>query len=431
VIGIPGGPACDADAASATTRPRRSACLGRSKADRWLVGYTIVALVAPLITATVAAQAPDAAAVARAAAIEFAEAKYSELYARFDTRMRSALTESTLRQVLARQITGTSGAFVRVDGSTACRAAGESSSCDTPLLFEEARLTLRVGIDPRGQVNGLFIAAMEPRPSAGGLTVPAGDVRLPAVLTLPDGDGPHPVVVLVHGSGEHDGDETIGPNKPFRDLAEGLMTRGVGTLRYFKRGRLTPLPATATLADETIDDALSALRLARDQPGVDPRRVYVLGHSLGGYLAPHLASRDSRIRGIVIMAGNNGPMRESVLDQVRHVTGSEEGFEKVWNSLPQRYRDGLPGYDPPAVAQSLSSPILVLQGGRDYQVTMKDFERWRTALDGRPNVALRLYPRLNHLFIDGDGISMPAEYMTPGRVADAVIDDIAAWIRSH
>src|SRR5690606_30714415 len=124
-----------------------------------------------------------------------------------------------------------------------------------------------------GQVIGLFVAGMEPR-ATGPLNVVTGDIRLPAVLTLPDGDGPHPVVVLVHGSGEHDADETIGPNKPFRDLAEGLLKRRIGTLRYFKRGRMMPLGPDATLQDETTDDALSAVRLARDQSRVDPSRVF-------------------------------------------------------------------------------------------------------------------------------------------------------------
>lgn len=377
--------------------------------------------------AALAQQTPQAAA--RAAATEFAEGRFTELYARFDTRMRAAVTEQALRQLVAPQIIGSAGAFERVDGETTCRAASGVQACVTPLLFENARLSLRIAVDAGSQVVGLFVAGMEPRGTPGGLSVAAGDLRLPAVLTLPEAAGPHPVIVLVHGSGSHDGDETIGPNKPFRDLAEGLQARGVGTLRYFKRGRLKPLGPEATLRDETIDDALAAVRLARDQKGVDPSRVFLLGHSLGGYLAPHIATRDPRLRGVVVLAGNTRPMRESLLDQVRHLTGSESGFDEAWASLPARYQTGLPDYDPVAVAQSLQIPMLILQGGRDYQVTAKDFERWQTGLAGRPNATLALYPSLNHLFIEGQGTSMPAEYMVPGRVADAVVGDIAAWVQ--
>jgi uncharacterized protein len=58
---------------------------------------------------------------------------------------------------------------------------------------------------------------------------------LPGTLSLPKGDGPFPAVILVHGSGPLDRDETIGPNKPFRDLAHGLASRGIAVLRYEKR----------------------------------------------------------------------------------------------------------------------------------------------------------------------------------------------------
>jgi dienelactone hydrolase len=383
-------------------------------------GLVIVAAAGSLL-----AQQP-AAEIARTAAIEFAEGRFSDLYARFDQKMKAAVTEPMLRQVVAPQITGAAGTFERAEGETLCHPASGLQSCVTPLLFQQARLSLRIAVNPQGQVVGLFVAGMEPR-AGSGLTIVNGNVRLPAVLTLPEGRGPHPVIVLVHGSGEHDPDETIGPNKPFRDLAEGLAKRGVGTLRYFKRGRLTPLGPAATLEDEVTDDALAAVDLARRLEGVDPARVFVLGHSLGGYLAPYIASRNSRLRGIVLLAGGNRPMRDTVMDQVRHLTGSEESFESVWNALPPRYQTGLADYDPIAVAQSLTIPMLVLQGGRDYQVTVRDYDRWQAALEGRPNVSLKLYPRLNHLFHEGDARSQPAEYLVQGRMADVVIDDIARW----
>ena len=391
----------------------------------------VLAVVVTIVASAAALAAQQQPAeVARAAAVEFAEARYSELYARFDLRMKSAITEQMLRQAVAPQITGTAGRFERVDGATACQAAAAGiQSCVTPLRFEEARISLRIAVNPAGQVVGLFVAGMEPR-ATGPLNVVSGDIRMPAVLTLPEGEGPHPVIVLVHGSGAHDADETIGPNKPFRDLAEGLLARGVGTLRYFKRGRIRPLGPNATLQEETIEDALAAVRLTRDQSRVDPSRVFVLGHSLGGYLAPYLASKHPDIGGLVLLAANSRPSRESVSDQVLHVTGSLEAFEKTWQGLPARYRDLLPGYDPLATAQALTIPILVLQGGRDYQVTEKDFERWKAALEGRPTVTFHHYPSLNHLFIDGEGKSMPAEYMVAGRMSAQVIDDIAAWVRA-
>ena len=75
--------------------------------------------------------------------------------------------------------------------------------------------------------------------------------------------------------------------------------------------------------------------------------------------------------------------------------------------------------------------MLILQGGRDYQVTPVGFERWKEALGAQANVTFKLYPKLNHLFITGEGKSSPAEYEQPGHIAEAVVVDVADWIRGR
>ncbi|MEU9289482.1 hypothetical protein AB0D57_33695 [Streptomyces sp. NPDC048275] len=73
--------------------------------------------------------------------------------------------------------------------------------------------------------------------------------------------------------------------------------------------------------------------------------------------------------------------------------------------------------------------MLILQGGRDYQVTVADdLARWRDALADRPEVAIRIHLDANHLFFTGQGRSTPAEYARPGHVDDAVVDEIATWL---
>jgi uncharacterized protein len=76
----------------------------------------------------------------------------------------------------------------------------------------------------------------------------------------------------------------------------------------------------------------------------------------------------------------------------------------------------------------VKQPMLVLQGERDYQVTMEEFARWKSALAGRADVSFHPYATLNHLFVGGTGKSMPAEYNTPGHVSEDVVRDIATWI---
>ena len=79
------------------------------------------------------------------------------------------------------------------------------------------------------------------------------------------------------------------------------------------------------------------------------------------------------------------------------------------------------------MAKELTQPVLVLQGGRDYQVTKADYEGWQAAFAGRENVEFRWYDDLNHIFAAGEGMATPEEYGQPAHVAEKVIEDIAAW----
>ncbi len=278
--------------------------------------------------------------------------------------------------------------------------------------------------------------------------VTIGDDRwkLPGTLTLPKGNGPFPAVVLVHGSGPGDRDETDGGAKPFKDLAQGLATRGIAVLRYEKRTRQYPVPeASPTMTAETVDDALRAAAILRSLPGIAPQRIYVLGHSQGGYIMPRILQRDHRLAGAILLAANVRPLQELIVEQIEYQLSlagggtptQREYIEDLkrdpwiaFPNLPQTYRADLLLYNPAAQARTSDTPMLILQGERDFQVTMKDFALWRASLDGRKNVTFRSYPNLNHLFIAGQGKSTPAEYAMPAHVAAEVIADIAAWVQS-
>jgi hypothetical protein len=266
--------------------------------------------------------------------------------------------------------------------------------------------------------------------------------------------------VLVHGSGPNDRDETVGANKPFKDLATGLASRGVAVLRYEKRTKVYGAKGV-TLADytvrqEVVDDALEAVKMLRTQPKIDPARVFVLGHSLGGMLAPRIAVADPKIAGLIVMAGAARPLEEAILAQARYLAmtdgtispeeqkGIDEAAKLVEDvkalkpsdaaagqmlfHAPTSYWLDLRGYDPPSAAKAVKAPMLILQGERDYQVTMEEFAKWKAALGSRSDVTFHSYRTLNHLFIPGTGPSLPAEYQVPGHVDEAVVKDIAAWV---
>jgi alpha-beta hydrolase superfamily lysophospholipase len=264
----------------------------------------------------------------------------------------------------------------------------------------------------------------------------------------------------VHGSGPNDRDETVGANKPFKDLAAGLASRGIAVLRYDKRTMVHRAKIAAlkdfTVRQEVIEDALEAVKALRGAPAIDPKRVFVLGHSLGGMLMPRIGIADPAIAGLIVLAAPARPLDEAIVTQTRYLTMADGNIStedqaaidqaagisntvraltpedassgRMISGAPASYWLDLRGYDPPSEAKRVQASMLILHGERDYQVSTEEFARWKAALGSRRDVTLRSYPALNHLFIAGSGPSLPAEYQIPGHVAEDVVRDIAAWI---
>jgi dienelactone hydrolase len=269
-------------------------------------------------------------------------------------------------------------------------------------------------------------------------------------------------VVLLAGSGPLDRDETIGRNKPLKDIAWGLVTRGIAVIRFDKvtyahPGELSQADAV-TLNDEYLPHARAALGLLREEPTVDARRIFLLGHSLGGTVAPRIAAAEPEVAGLIILAGGAAPLHWVIVRQTRYLASlnpaSEPQARAAIEALAEKARavdspaltastpaDQLPlgvpasywldlrGYNPAQIAAELHTPMLILQGGRDYQSTVEDdLARWKAALEGRPEVTIRVYPDHNHLFTPGAGPPSPAEYEPAQHVDGDVINDIATWV---
>lgn len=289
------------------------------------------------------------------------------------------------------------------------------------------------------------------------VTVAGPAVGLPAVLIVPASTRPVPAVVFLQDSGPQDRDGTIGANKPLRDLARGLADRGIASLRYDKRTWVKRDPGVAPdLRAEYLLDAGAALQLVRERPGVDPRRVFVIGHSLGATVAP-LAARDASVRGLVLLAPMVRRVDEVLLDQIpaelkargvdaETIASRRERIRAYFESLRSSSADPGPflgassGYwrdllalDLPALIRGATIPVLALQGGKDVLVRERlDFEALRREVGpagGR--VQYRLFPELNHIFVRVQGTSTGAENALPGQVDPAVAEAIAAWIQAH
>src|SRR5690606_24805705 len=260
----------------------------------------------------------------------------------------------------------------------------------------------------------------------------------------------------VHGSGPQDRNETVGANRPFLDIARALAARGIAVLRYDKRTQARPQDFAGgdyDVDDETTDDAVAAVAALREVDGVDRDRVFVLGHSQGGMLAPRIAEASGDVAGLVMLAAPARPLLDLLPEQNRYlfaadgeIVPAEQQFldsldasiARIRSGAPMDARDtplglpvaywrGLDAIDPVADALAIDIPILLLQGGRDFQVVDADWQRWRRALADRPDTSFKHYPALNHLGIAGQGAGTLAEYDQPGHVDAGLIDDVAEW----
>jgi len=287
----------------------------------------------------------------------------------------------------------------------------------------------------------------------------SGRFDLPGTLTLPKGKEKFPIVIFVHGSGPNDRDETIGLNKPFRDIAHGLAEKGIASLRYDKRTFVYGAKAFSSadsmnLAAEVLDDVKAAVDTVQRIHGVSA--VIIVGHSLGGMAAPKIATANPGVAGIVMLAGNARPLAELIVEQTEYLksadgnqesdkkaklelhgqmeildrfeSGEDIGDAKLPFNLPKAYWRSILDYDQLAEVKSVKIPILILQGERDYQVTMEDYKLWKTTTNGQKNVTFISFPKLNHLFLEGEGLSYPSEYQIESNVPPYVTDAIVNWI---
>lgn len=290
-----------------------------------------------------------------------------------------------------------------------------------------------------------------------------GDEKLDGILTLPRDVEKPPVIVMVQGSGPNDLNETIGTakNRPFADIAHGLAENGVATIRFNKRYyQYPPMDIVGiTVESEVIDDVNAAIQLAATDDRVDTNQVYLLGHSLGGMLAPRISKENPEIKGLISMAGSLRKLHEISRDQNKALLDmdtklsaeqkqealaqadaeykkidalTEENLSDTVLGQPASYWYSLNRVDDAAIAKELSIPMLILQGENDFQVYVeKDFALWQETLAGKENVSFHVYPGLSHLFMPAPDNTMNVElYNIPANVDSQVIQDIADWIHS-
>lgn len=328
------------------------------------------------------------------------------------------------------------------------------------------------------QLNGIKLSVRESAFAAVS-SLPAGIVEEDVVVSLDSGyplngkltlpkdiTGPVPAVVLIHDAGAYDMDESVYDSKPFRDIAYYLAANGVATLRYDKI-TYTYGDALASLYGEhltveleTVYDAIYARILLSEDSRIDQNRVYVLGHGLGGSLAPKICARGG-YSGFISMAGSLRTPVELAYDRRLYAMAGTGGKSANQSALAgmdaeaelylglntMTYDEaaaltifGQSGHylkswadDPPTSYASLSVPALILQGTCDFEVFFdRDFELYQAFLADNGQADFKLYEGLNHLFI-WSVMENPdqRDYRSGGGVEENVMRDITNWIKKH
>lgn len=437
-------------------------------------------LCALFLSANVFAQnTSDYVSAARAFIDSLAKKDFAKAYDYFGDELKAKFPAEGMPQIWA-QITGEYGQFQKPSDVI-------KSADDKKLVlvgeFEKATVGFSIIFDDKGKIVSFTLdeahttvknAAKYEAPNyvdansfnENEITVGAGtEWALPGTLTMPKDKTKVPAVVLVHGSGPGDRDETATnrANKIFKDLAWALASKGIAVLRYDKRtlvhGRkIVASKQPLTVNQETIDDAVAAVQLLRNTANVDQKNIYVLGHSLGGYLLPRIAQRDGQIAGFISLAGAVQPLEDVILEQniyfaslkgeiskedqtaingvkeivtkIKNLKASDAVSNEIILGVPASYWFDLQNYRPLEIAKTLKQPTLILQGESDFQVSMKDFRMAQAALGRRKNVTLKSYPNLTHFFMERTDSGKPsmADYEKTNHVKEIVINDIAAWI---
>ena len=406
---------------------------------------------------------------------ELTEEEFESAAGKFNEEMRRAMPKELLGQTW-KQLEDQVGPFIQIIILRE-EIVQEYDVIFVTTEFENEFIDIRVVFDKEKWIAGLFF---EP---ASEYSVERGDPdyvdreafreeevtfgeepwMISGTLTIPEGEGPHPVVILVHGSGPNDRDSTIGPNRPFKDIAEGLSSSGVAVLRYDKRTytyqtSFIDTPGEITVREETTEDALKAITFLKAREEIDGEQIFLAGHSLGGMLAPRIAEETEDLKRLILLAAPGRPLSELILMQTEYLIEHEEqhtedlevGMEELRRQVeriqdpnlpldtpldetlgvPAAYWLDLQQYNALETAKALTLPIMILQGERDYQVTTEDLELWRQTLENEPEVSFHSYADLNHLFMPGEGLSLPDEYFEANHVDELVIMDILNWIRT-
>lgn len=395
--------------------------------------------------------------------------RYEEVYGSFSTDLR--------RKISADEINMMWSGFIESHDSLVGINEITRSTKDTLILtetqvdFVQKSYILQLSINKAGAICGIFFRNMNiphtPPDYVNTLAfyelkipVPVQGISSEGVFSVPKKEGKHPLVIIAGGSGPTDKDATSGPNKMYKDLAWALAAEGIAVYRFDKR---TKNPANIdvkkvdqfTMHDEYVDDLVHIIETFSKNEHIDAKRIFIMGHSQGGFMLPYFAKTCKGIAGYIGLAANYHSLLELMPYQFEYLSDSttretyealaekcrymsrhlkDESYDKdsCMPGLSMTYIKHMEANKPEVLIGKLKNkPVLLIQGERDYQVPPAELELWKAQLKNNRKFEWKVYPKLNHHLMEGEGKPSPAEYSKPANVPEYVPDAIATWIRKQ
>lgn len=383
------------------------------------------------------------------------EKEYTKAYTFFDETIKTKITETALKETVEKLETqlGPYKAILETNN--------DKETYYYYADFEKTKLDVKITFNQNSKIIGFFFTPhtefANENTLGKDLNIKSGTIQLKGTLLLPENDNLKKLVLFVHGSGPNDRDETVLENKPFKDMAENLYVNNIASYRFDKRTRSHPesFNDKSTVDDEITNDILNIISYFKNNTAFANYEIIVLGHSLGANLLPRIANKSTQISKIILLAGNARPLDKLITEQYEYLYQlnptpelkdtlqkakeqiavlNSKNFnlntpkEKLPFNLSPYYWKSILDYNPITEIQKVKIPILILQGERDYQVTMKDFALWKNALKNNKKASFISYPKLNHLFMVGENPSSPKEYEIKATVDKKVTTDISTFI---
>jgi uncharacterized protein len=336
-----------------------------------------------------------------------------------------------------------------------------------------------------------------PKPPIAGHPVsftPSDGGKISGLLTLPEGNGPFPIAIMLTGSGPQDRDEMIAGHRPFLVIADHLARNGIATFRFDDRGVGESRSAKGNITMEQLTSDVPMMLRALDsfslRTRVDTSKLFILGHSEGGLVATMAANRaPGRYRGLVLLASpaialdsimnmqfdqfvgkkQGEAMRQLQHDAMRTIKTStdtaslrrslRELFASRYPLLDSTVRTRFPSADAFASASVMGimnpaliymvkhdprpelarlcntgacTPVLALYGANDLQVPGElNAASMRSATQGNSGVTVEVLPKLNHLFQTSTTGDIKEYARIKETISPAVLEKISTWINQR